>query len=144
VGEEENTTRIMPKVSAFENLLGRVYIELWELQDSPAMFSRRVEMFVSVFLPSMFQKKIIEKHPHLQEKLERLQRNVRVLESSKVEADALTSSAIDMECIPVEEAEFAGEVWHAVVDVLTEAGFNFPMRQVSSGFDLGKMGGAGV
>lgn len=119
--------RTFPRSSSFEALLGRVYIELWELQDNPAMFSRRVEMFVSVFLPSMFQKKIIDKHPDLEEKMNMMMKRVDKLEQSKNNTDALVGSAIDNECIPAEEAEFAGEVWHAIMDVLTEAGFNFPV-----------------
>ncbi|RLB69418.1 MAG: hypothetical protein DRH04_05250, partial [Deltaproteobacteria bacterium] len=58
-----------PRSSAFEALLSKVYLELWNLQDQPAAFASRVETFVSVFLPSMFQRKIVEKYPHLHQKL---------------------------------------------------------------------------
>ena len=125
-------TRIYPRSSAFEALLARVYLELWELQDNPALFSDRVETFVSIFLPSMFQDKLKEKNPELVKKLESMKVEISKLEKTKTTADALTGEVIDHSIIPGEEADFAGEVWHAVIDVLTEAGFNFPMaRQVS-------------
>lgn len=125
----ESETRIFPRSSAFEALLAKVYIELWELQDSPAMFASRVETFVSVFLPTMFQTRIKEKFPELTEKLDVMNRRVSILEQVKQKTDPLTGELIDGGSIPAEDADFAGEVWHAVVDVLTEAGFNFPMAK---------------
>lgn len=120
-------TRIFPRSSAFEALLARVYLELWELQDNPAMFARRVETFVGVFLPTMFQDRLNAKFPHLGEKMEQMEAEIDRLERLKLSTDPFTADAIERGSIPSEEADFAREIWHAVVDILTDAGFNFPM-----------------
>lgn len=125
-------TRIYPRSSAFEALLAKVYLELWDLQDNPAMFARRVETFVSVFMPTMFQTRLNAKFPDLNEKLEKMEAEIDKLNQLKPYTDPFTADEIDRGSIPSEEADFAREVWHAVVDVLTDAGFNFPMaREVS-------------
>jgi hypothetical protein len=126
---EEDSIRIFPRSSAFEALLAKVYVELWELQDNPAMFARRVETFVSVFFPTMFQTRLKEKFPDLAEKLVRMEVNIDRLEQVKTNVDPFTEDAINNVGIPVEEADFAREVWHAAVDILTEAGFNFPVSK---------------
>lgn len=128
MGEEPR--RIFPRSSAFEAQLAKVYLELWDIvDDDPARFVRRVNTFVSVFLPTMFQKHIKEdkRFSKLNEKLLEMLKRIDMLEKAKHDVDALTEDAINKGSIPAEEAEFAREVWHAAVDVLTEAGFNFPI-----------------
>lgn len=133
-------TRIYPRSSAFEALLAKVYIELWELQDNPRMFANRVETFVSVFLPTMFQTRIRDekKFPGLSEKLDEMKAKIETLKQAKTDADPFTVEAIDDWGIPTEEMEFAREVWHAVVDVLTDAGFNFPMAKEAAPREMGR------
>ena len=120
----EDERRIFPKSSAFEALLAKVYLELWDASNTnPAEFAQLARRFVSVFLPSMFQKKI----PDFSEKVAKMEANIAALEKLQSEVDPLTSEEIRRTNIPEEEAALAEEVWHAGVDVLTEAGFNFPM-----------------
>jgi len=120
-------TRIYPRSSAFEALLAKVYLELWDLQDDSAMFARRVETFVSVFMPTMFQTRLNAKFPDFGEKMDKMEAEIDKLEQLKPYVDPFTEEAIDRGSIPGKEADFARDVWHAVVDVLTDAGFNFPM-----------------
>lgn len=119
--------RIFPRSSAFEALLAKVYLELWDIQDNPTLFAQRVETFVSTFLPTMFQTRINEKFPDFDEKLAKMETEIGKLERIKFNVDPLTAETIGRENIPAEEADFARDVWHAIVDILTEAGFNFPM-----------------
>ncbi len=119
--------RIFPRSSAFEALLAKVYLELWDIQDDPIAFTRRVEKFVKVFLPTMFQTKVGEKLPDFKDRLAEMEANVSRLEQTKRHVDPFTEELIDRGSIPTEEAEVAEEVWHATVDILTKAGFNFPM-----------------
>jgi hypothetical protein len=122
-------TRIFPKSSAFEALLARVYMELWELQDQPALFASRVEKFARVFLPSMFQGKIREKLPDFDNKLDKMEAEVDRLKRAQINVDPFTADMIERGEIPSEKADFAEDVWHAIVDVLTDAGFNFPVAR---------------
>ena len=120
----EEERRIFPKSSAFEALLAKVYLELWEVANAnPAEFAQRVRRFTKVFLPSMFQKKI----PDFSEKIANMKANIGELKELQKKTDSLTADEIEKTSIPEEEAELAEEVWHAVVDILTDAGFNFPM-----------------
>lgn len=120
--------RIFPRSSAFEVLLAKVYLELWELEDrDPGRFAKRVQSFVTRWLPSMFQEKISAEMPDFERMVAELEDRIGRLEAAKASTDPLTADAIDTGSIPEENAEFAGEVWHAVVDVLTKAGFNFPL-----------------
>lgn len=117
--------RVFPRASAFEALLAKVYLELWDIQDNPSMFVRRVETFVKVFLPTMFRNRI--KLDNLNEKLLEMLKRIEMWETTKQNADPLTEDAINQGSIPAEEAEFAREVLHETIDILTEAGFNFPV-----------------
>jgi len=127
----EPAPRIFPRSSAFEALLARVYLELWDIQDDPAMFARRVEKFARVFLPAMFKVKLKEKLPDFDARLDEMHRNINLLKNAQRKTDPYTASVIDSGSIPAEEADFAEEIWHEIVNVLTDAGFNFPMaRQV--------------
>ena len=123
----EPAPRIFPRSSAFEALLARVYLELWDLQDDPATFSNRVEKFARVFLPSMFRDKLKEKLPDFDARFDEMHKNIDLLNKMKLGTDPYTADAIEKGSIPAQEVDFAEEVWHAIVDVLTEAGFNFPV-----------------
>jgi len=123
----EEGARVFPRSSAFEMLLGRVYQELWALQNNPAEFYNRVETFVSVFLPSMFQNKM---PPELAQKIEEMEKKVAALEEKKKHIDPLTADDIERVEIPAVKMEAAREILHAAIDVLTDAGFNFPMSKV--------------
>jgi len=127
--EMEDEPRIFPRSSAFEALLARVYLELWEIQDEPAIFNRRVEIFVNNFLPSMFQNKLRDekRFPDLNAKMLKTRERVGIIEQARAKADPLTQIEFSASVMPSEESEFWWDVWHAVIDVLTEAGFNFPM-----------------
>ncbi len=46
--------------------------------------------------------------------------------------DPLSAEKIDSNDIPAEIASLADEIWHAVIDVLTDAGFNFPMGKTKT------------
>lgn len=123
-----------PRRSAFEQLLGRVYLEIWEdCNTNRAEFAKRVKRFVDTFLPSIFQEKILEKIPDFEEKLAKMEASIEALKRLQSESDSLTAEQIDQRNIPEERAELAEEVWHAVVDVLTDAGFNFPMAPRAAG-----------
>lgn len=121
--------KIYPRSSAFEALLAKVYIELWELQDNPAMFSKRVHTFVYFFCPSQIQDKIAEKYPEFDKDVDALMLRLNALEGIKGRVDALDASAIDNIIAPGEEQELAMKVWHGVVDALTDMGFNCPTSQ---------------
>ena len=142
---EEPQPRIFARSSAFEVLLARVYLELWELQDNPTMFARRVEVFAKCFLPTRFRQQIAKEFPDLEEKITKLEAKIVGLEKAKLAQDPLGQEAIDAYCIPAEDVEFAFDVWHAIVDVLTKAGFNFPIDSPTSFFDPsgGKKSGFG-
>jgi len=122
-------TRVFPRSSAFEALLAKVYMELWDLQDNPEMFARRVEKFACVFLPSMFQTKVADEFPDFEQRLKEMEAEINKLKQVKVGTDPFTQEAIEKGNIPAEKADFAEEVWHVIVDILTEAGFNFPMAR---------------
>lgn len=125
-------TRIFPRSSAFEALLAKVYLELWDLQDNPAAFTNRVEKFARVWLPSMFQTKVAEKlgpEGEFNEKMDKLEAEINRLEQAEAHTDPFTAETIAKGSIPAEEADFAGDIWHAIIDVLTEAGFNFPIAR---------------
>jgi len=124
--DEVETRRAYPRASAFEALLGRVYLELWTLQDNPKEFYSRVETFVNVFLPSMFQRKLPEE---LAKKIEEMNQRVEALRKKKQHVDPLTAEIIEREEIPAVQMEAAREILHAAIDVLTDAGFNFPMAR---------------
>ncbi len=119
-------TRVFARSSAFEGLLSKVYMEIWALQDHPAMFADRVEKFVNTWLPSMFQKEIIKKMPDFEEKVKELEDSLEALREASKNADPLTQEQVTTQLIPEKVAILAADVWHAVIDVLTEAGFNFP------------------
>jgi hypothetical protein len=125
----EEAIRVFPRSSAFEALLSKVYLELWELQDNPVAFASRVNVFASYFLPSMFQDKVMAKSENLTDDLTKLNTRVKELEDYKKNVDPFTEDAIRAQVIPQEEAEFAMKVWHKIVDVLTDAGFNFPVSK---------------
>lgn len=123
----EPEPRIFPRSSAFEALLAKVYLELWELQENDRpKFARRVRQFVKVWM-TIFRSKLPDKLPNYDEKLKKMDEKIKELEQIKQDADPLTEESIDRESIPEVEAELAEEVWAAVVDILTDAGFNFPM-----------------
>lgn len=126
----EPAPRVFPKSSAFEALLARAYLELWDLQDDPVAFSNRVEKFARVWLPSMFREKLREKLPDLEARFNEMHKNIALLKKMERETDPYTADAIEKGSIPAQEADFAEEVWHAVMDVLTDAGFNFPVGVV--------------
>lgn len=123
----ELAPRIFPKSSAFEALLARVYLELWDLQDDPATFSNRVEKFARVWLPSMFRDKLKEKLPDFETRFAEMHKNINLLKKMALDTDPYSADAIEKGSIPAQEVDFAEEVWLAVMDVLTEAGFNFPV-----------------
>jgi len=125
----EEAIRVFPRSSAFEALLSKVYLELWELQDNPNAFASRVNVFASYFLPSMFQDKVVAQSKNIADDIAKLNARVKELEESKAHVDALVEDNINTRLIPQEEAEFAMKVWHKIVDVLTEAGFNFPVSK---------------
>jgi hypothetical protein len=124
--------KIYPRSSAFEALLAKVYIELWELQDYPSAFSKRVHTFVYFFCPSQIQDKIAEKYPDFDKDVDALMLRLGELEGVKRSVDALDASAIDNVIAPGEEQELALKVWHGVVDALTDMGFNFPRAMEKS------------
>ena len=121
--------RVFPRSSAFEALLAKVYLELWDLQDDPNMYTRRVRHFVEVNLPTMFQEKVADKFPDFYIEIEATKRRVDALQALKGKVDPLDADTIEKVAIPSEEAELAKRVWHYTVDVLTEAGFNFPISK---------------
>lgn len=125
----ETTTRTFPRSSAFEMLLGRVYIELWELQENPSLYASRICRFVTIWLPSMYQEKLIAKLPNYEERIKALDERTADITKGAKGTDAFTEDYAKSTAIPIEEAEFADEVWHATMDVLTEAGFNFPISK---------------
>lgn len=125
----EATTRTFPRSSAFEMLLGRVYIELWELQENPSLYASRICRFVTIWLPTMYQKKLIEKLPGFEARIAALDERTANIRKNALGTDAFTEDFAKSVAMPVEEAEFADEVWHATMDVLTEAGFNFPISK---------------
>jgi len=131
----EEQKQAYPRSSAFEALLVKVYLEMWELQDNPTLFAARVERFARVWLPSMFQNKIEEKFPDCYEEMKKMENRVSLLEKARASADPFVKEAIDASSIPAEEARFAEDVWHAIIDVLTEAGFNFPLERYMGFFD---------
>lgn len=121
--------RVFPRSSAFEALLSKVYLELWELQDNPTMFASRVNIFANFFLPTMFQEKVSDKFKDLSDDLARMNERIKQLKETRKNSDPFTRDKIDTQAIPTEEAEFAMGVWHKIVDVLTDAGFNFPVSK---------------
>lgn len=113
----------------FEALLTRVYMEIWSIQDDPARYADQVERFATVWLPSMFQDKIFEKIPDFDKKISALEEKLALLRAASVDVDPLTAESIESNHIPAEIAALADEVWHAILDVLTDAGFNFPVSK---------------
>jgi hypothetical protein len=130
-GTSEETKRVFPRSSAFEALLAKVYLELWELQDNPPAFTSRVRNFVEFFLPTMFQEKVAGKFPDLNTAIEATERRVNALQALKSKVDSLDGDDINRLAIPLEEVELAKRIWHHTVDVLTEAGFNFPISKTT-------------
>lgn len=121
--------RVFPRSSALEAQLAKVKLDLWELRNNPIAFTDSVDFFISTFLPTMFQKRLLDKKkfPHLKEKLTAMQERVNELKAAKMGIDPLSQDTIDKESIPKEEMKGAQAVWHAVEDVLTEAGLNIPI-----------------
>ena len=129
----EDAVRIFPKSSAFETLLHKVYLDLWGLRDYPQAYFDAVIRFVDVDMPSMFQEKIHDKiklfGSTYEEEKARMEANVRLLREGMSNANPFDKALITSQEIPRARAEFAEKLWHAAVDVLTEAGFNFPMAK---------------
>jgi len=123
----EPQRRVYARSSAFEGLLAKVYIEIWDAQSNPSLFADKVERFVNIWLPSMFQDKIADEIPDLQSKINDLETKLTILKQASENTDPLTAESIQTGQMPIEIADLAGQVWHAVIDVLTDAGFNFPV-----------------
>ena len=114
-------------------VLARVYGELWERQDDDAFVVARVYRFVRSFFP--FKDDLRNKLKNFDSELAKMEARVDKLERAKTGADSLTAEAIDGSVVPAEEAEFAWIIWEAVVDVLTDLGFNYPIYSSISFFD---------
>jgi len=137
--------QFQPRYSAFENLLGVVYLELWKNQDDDAFVVSRVYRFVHSFFATTFKTRLREKFKNFDEELAKMNIKVNALEQAKRNSDALTAETIDNMSIPSEEADFAWDIWSVIVDVLTEMGFNIPFER--RGFfdpSKGKKSGVGV
>jgi hypothetical protein len=78
----------------------------------------------------MFQDQISKKIPDFEKKIANLEIKLDQLNEASVGADSLTIESIENDHIPNEIAEVTDEVWHAILDVLTDAGFNFPVGKV--------------
>ena len=117
----EEAIRIFPKSSAFEMLLGKVQLDLWEAQTNPALYYRLVKHFVDVDLPTMFQNKVKEKIDFDVE-FNKLEESIKRLREVQQKTDALNAAEIENNDIPAEYSLFATKVWHATVDVLTAVG----------------------
>ncbi len=124
---EEERRRVYARSSAFEALLVRVYHEIWESQNNPTLFADKEERIVNVWLPSMFQDEIVKKIPDYEDKVNALEAKLAQLQMATRNVDSLTAERIQTSEVPAEIAALAGDVWHAVIDVLTDAGFNFPV-----------------
>jgi len=134
----EKEQRIFPKSSAFELLLGKVYLELWELDNNdPAEFAKRVNNFVDHWFP--WRKELKEKFPELREKLEQMDRNIKSLKQMQLQTDPLSADEIERRNIPEEEANYAREVWRAVREILKDKGFDFPIRYLTEGYPIGDL-----
>lgn len=123
----EDPVRVYPRAGAFEALLAKVYLEIWNIQDDPSQYANRVERFATVWLPTMFQEDIFKKIPDFEKKINELEIKLDQLRAASVDSDPLTIESVEQDHIPAEVAALADDVWHAVLDVLTDAGFNFPV-----------------
>lgn len=123
----EDPARVYARSSAFEGLLAKVYLEMWDIQDDPTKYANRVLQFATTWLPSMFQDQIIKKIPDLDKKIDDLEIKLNQIRAASVDANPLTIESIENDHIPSEIAALTDEVWHAILDVLTDAGFNFPV-----------------
>lgn len=132
------TMRAYPRSSWFEALLARVALELWDLQDNPVPYVNRVKYFVRT-MPSIYRERIPNFFPgNYEEETKKLDAKLVEWDIVKSSADALDASTIDAVAKPAEELEFAIDVWSAIVDVLTDAGFSFPMSKEAAPSGVGK------
>lgn len=124
----EDSVRIFPKSSAFEMLLGKVQLDLWEAQTKPALYYQLVRHFVRVSLPSMFQDEV-RKKIDFDAEFGSVEKEINKLRKKQQTSDALIADDIEKTSIPETYMEFAEKVWHTTVDVLTAAGMQFPMAK---------------
>lgn len=129
--------RIYPRSSAFEALLAKVEMDLWNLRNYPDEFANSVREFVQIHLPSMYQDKLKEKIDFAKE-FDEMDGRVGALRKGMKGMDPFDEEAVHVYAIPAEYKELAEKIWHATVDVLTDAGFNFP---ISRGVPRRRMGG---
>lgn len=133
----QDPARVYARSSAFEGLLAKVYMEIWDVQDDPSRYATRVLQFATTWLPTMFQDQIHKKIPDLDEKLADLEIRLNQLREVSKNSDALIKESIENDRIPNEIADVTDEVWHAILDVLTDAGFNFPVGKVKETRTMG-------
>jgi len=139
----EEEIRIAPRISAYENYLNKLMLELWECDNNnDAEFAKRVYYFVDHWFP--WRDELAEKFPYLYEKMLEMMKRLDTLEKVKANADPLMQETIAQSSIPKEEADFAREVWRAVNKIHEEKGFYYPLA--STGFfdvSRGKKSGMG-
>jgi hypothetical protein len=137
----DDETKIFPRFSAFEVLLSKVYLELWDRQNSdPAGFALRVEHFANTWFS--WTDELILKFPDLKQKLDQLHARIKNLQTIKNDVDPFTADIIDRVIIPNEDADFAREVWRGIRKILTDKGFDYPIVRPSPGYAVSKLRGA--